>query len=218
MKRKHLESALSEVDVFDDPKIELEQIPTSPHIASMMIFTAASMYGDIEGKMIGDFGCGPGILSVACSMMGATSVLSLDVDQDALDCAWVNLKKMEIENVDLVMMDVQSLNLKGRLDTVVMNPPFGTRNTGIDTAFVMKALEYADTVYSLHKTSTRDHFIRLAKTENLGFEVVAELKYDIPKTFSYHKEKSKDVFVDVLRFSRNNSANNEANGTVFKGV
>ena len=82
----------------------------------------------------------------------------------------------------------------------------------------MKALEYADTVYSLHKTSTRDHFIRLAKTENLGFEVVAELKYDIPKTFSYHKEKSKDVFVDVLRFSRNNSANNEANGTVFKGV
>jgi predicted RNA methylase len=41
-------------------------------------------------------------------------------------------------------------------DTVVMNPPFGTRNTGIDTAFVMKGMEYSNVVYSLHKTSTRE--------------------------------------------------------------
>jgi predicted RNA methylase len=204
MKLKHLEAALGEVDPFESPKIELEQIPTSPHIASRMIFTAASMYGDIEGQMVGDFGCGPGILSIACSMMGATSVLSIDVDEQALETAWVNLKKMEIDNVDLAMMDVQSLNLNSRLDTVVMNPPFGTRNSGIDTAFVMKALEYADTVYSLHKTSTREHFERLAKnTDGLKVEVVAELKYDIPKTFSYHKEKTKDIYVDILRFCKN---------------
>ena len=37
-----------------------------------------------------------------------------------------------------------------------MNPPFGTRNTGVDTAFVLKGMEYASTVYSLHKTSTRE--------------------------------------------------------------
>ena len=37
-----------------------------------------------------------------------------------------------------------------------MNPPFGTRNAGIDTAFVMKGMENASVVYSLHKTSTRD--------------------------------------------------------------
>ena len=202
MKRKHLEEALEEVEVFDEPKIELEQIPTSPHIAASMIFTAVSNYGDIEGQMVGDFGCGPGILSLACCMMGATTVIGVDVDEDALDIAWVNKKKMDIENIDLVMMDVQSLDLRVKLDTVVMNPPFGTRNAGIDTAFVMKALEIADVVYSLHKTSTRAHFERLAKSEDLRFEVVAELKYDIPKTFIYHKEKSKDIEVDILRFSR----------------
>ena len=203
MKLKHLESALSEVDAFESPKIELEQIPTSPHIASRMIFTAASQYGDIEGQLVGDFGCGPGILSIACSLMGATSVLSIDVDEEALDTAWINLKKMEIENVDLAMMDVQSLNIKYALDTVVMNPPFGTRNAGIDTAFVLKALKYANTVYSLHKTSTREHFERLARSKNVNFEVVAELKYDIPRTFSHHKEKTKDIYVDILRFSCN---------------
>ena len=118
-----------------------------------------------------------------------------------------------------------------------MNPPFGTRNTGIDTAFVLKGMEYASTVYSLHKTSTRDvsrcstllayiyyiyilttrvsykllfilsyllllqHFIRLAEEHDYTLEVLAELKYDIPKTFKHQKLKTKDVFVDLYRFT-----------------
>ena len=85
MKLKELESELQEVDVFDDPKIELEQIPTSPHLASRFIYTAESNYGDIANKVIGDFGCGPGILSIASSMLGAASIASFDVDQ----CRWL---------------------------------------------------------------------------------------------------------------------------------
>ena len=41
-------------------------------------------------------------------------------------------------------------------DTIIMNPPFGTRNTGIDAEFVTIAMKNARSVYSLHKTSTRD--------------------------------------------------------------
>lgn len=33
MKLKELESCLQQVDVFEEPKILLEQYPTSPHIA-----------------------------------------------------------------------------------------------------------------------------------------------------------------------------------------
>ena len=73
--------------------------------------------------MIGDFGCGPGILSLACCDGGHNSI-RVDVDEEALDIAWVNKKKMDIENIDLVMADVQSLDLNVKLDTVVMNPPF----------------------------------------------------------------------------------------------
>ena len=32
-------------------------------------------------------------------------------DVDALDTAWVNVHKMEITNVDLVLMDVQTIQL-----------------------------------------------------------------------------------------------------------
>jgi predicted RNA methylase len=99
-----------------------------------------------------------------------------------------------------------------------MNPPFGTRKAGIDTTFVLQGMKYANVVYSLHKTSTREviyllplasvftlsflqHFVRLAANNNFKLEVLAELKYDIPKMFKYHKEKSKDVYVDLYRFT-----------------
>lgn len=31
-------------------------------------------------------------------------------------------------------------------------------------------------------------------------EVVAELKFDIPKAYKFHKKESMDVMVDLLRF------------------
>jgi 16S rRNA G966 N2-methylase RsmD len=43
------------------------------------------------------------------------------------------------------------------VDTVILNPPFGTRNKGMDMIFLKKAIEMANgAVYSLHKTSTRE--------------------------------------------------------------
>ena len=88
--------------------------------------------------------------------MGSANITGFDVDEDALETCWVNLRKMEIGNVDLIQSDIQSIQLANSFDTVVMNPPFGTRNSGIDSAFVLKGMEYSNVVYSLHKTSTRE--------------------------------------------------------------
>jgi len=35
---------------------------------------------------------------------------------------------------------------------------------------------------------------------NLEAEVIAELNFDIPKTMKFHKEKSVDVKVDLIRY------------------
>lgn len=150
---------------------------------------------------IGDFGVGTGMLSIACSLMGAVEVCGFDVDQSALRIAKSNLSRLDIGNVDLVLCDIQSLTLSAGFDCIVMNPPFGTRNKGIDMVFVEKAMELAGTVYSLHKTSTRDFFLRKSAERGWGIDVVAELRYDIPKTHVFHKQKSKDIEVDLLRFS-----------------
>ena len=45
-------------------------------------------------------------------------------------------------------------------------------NRGIDTLFIEKAMQCANVVYSLHKTSTRDHFIRKAKENEWHLEMV----------------------------------------------
>jgi rRNA N6-adenosine-methyltransferase METTL5 len=69
MKLRYLETALSDVDVFEDPKVEMEQVPTSAHIAAGMIHTAAEVYGDIEDKLVGDFGVGTGMLRWVCFVL-----------------------------------------------------------------------------------------------------------------------------------------------------
>ena len=44
----------------------------------------------------------------------------------------------------------------------------------------------------------------LKKGLEWGFkgQVVAELKYDLPNTYKFHKKKSVDVEVDFIRFER----------------
>lgn len=66
---------------------------------------------------------------------------------------------MELPGVDCVQCDVlhDLSRWRGAFDTVIMNPPFGTKhNSGMDIKFLETALNLANTsVYSLHKTSTR---------------------------------------------------------------
>lgn len=62
-------------------------------------------------------------------------------------------------------------------------------------------LELANTaVYSLHKTSTRDHILKACAEWGVQAQVIAELRYDIPATYKHHKKKSVDIEVDFIRF------------------
>eukprot|EP00854_Cymbomonas_tetramitiformis_P007163 gene7163-8542_t len=244
MKLKQLQSFLEDLDVFDSPNIELEQYPTTPHLAAQALFTACS-YGDIEDQSVVDLGCGCGVLSVASTLMGAGHVvrklavlakhdqspfvrnlwdcvavvvvlpfllrgeprgvaIGVDIDESALAIAQGNVEEFEDMHIDLVQCDiVNNMQQLSRLkaDTVVMNPPFGTRCKGADIAFLKAGFAIASkAVYSLHKSSTRAHVLRVAETE-LGAtkaEVVAEMRYDISASYKFHKEKSKDIAVDFL--------------------
>jgi predicted RNA methylase len=65
------------------------------------------------------------MLSIACSLMGCANVIGVDVDSDALDTCWVNIHKLDIQNVDIIQSDIQTIKFSSRFDTVVSNPPFG---------------------------------------------------------------------------------------------
>jgi len=205
MKLKELESHLQGVDEFENPKILLEQYPTRPHIAACMLHTMAATFDDIENAAVADLGCGCGVLGIGCVMLGAGFVTGFDLDLDALDLFAENISGFEIDNVDLINMDVKNIGAgwEKRFDTVVMNPPFGTKhNKGLDMLFLQTGITMArKAVYSLHKTSTRDHVIKRATEWGVKPQVLAELRYDLPNTYKHHKKASVDIQVDFIRFS-----------------
>nr|XP_033800064.1 methyltransferase-like protein 5 isoform X4 [Geotrypetes seraphini] len=162
LKRKELESYLQQVDGFENPKLVLEQYPTRPHIAACMLYTIHTTYDDIEDKLIADLGCGCGVLSIGAAMLGAGLCVGFDLDEDALEIFKANVEEFELTNVDMIQCNVCSLpsdKMLKRFDTVIMNPPFGTKyNKGLDMTFLKTALQIArEAVYSLHKTSTREN-------------------------------------------------------------
>jgi len=205
MKLKELESHLQEVEEFENPKILLEQYPTRPHIAACMLHTMAYTFDDIENKTIADLGCGCGVLSVGSVMLGAGFVTGFDVDSDALDLFAQNIADFEMDNLDLINMDVKNIGegWENKFDTVIMNPPFGTKhNKGLDMLFLQTGISLASrAVYSLHKTSTREHVLKKAKDWKVSAQVLAELRYDLPHTYKHHKKSSVDIQVDFIRFS-----------------
>ncbi|KAE9588179.1 putative S-adenosyl-L-methionine-dependent methyltransferase [Lupinus albus] len=203
MKLKQLEGLIGGLDQFSNPKVELEQYPTGPHIASRMLFTAENSFGDVTNKVVADFGCGCGTLGIAASLLGAEHVLGIDIDPESLEIAYLNAEELEVD-IDFIHSSIKDLGWRGQfVDTVIMNPPFGTRTKGADLDFLSVALKVASqAVYSLHKTSTRDHVKRTALREfnARNAEVLCELRFDVPKLYKFHKKKEVDVAVDLWRF------------------
>jgi predicted RNA methylase len=235
MKLKELQSRLEQVETFEKPKLHYEQYITTPHLASQIVYNIDQMYDDLNGKMVCDLGCGTGMLSIGCSFMMANYILGVDIDSDALSICRKNFDFFDLYDtsaVDFLQMDIKQLNkynfnFENYFDTLIMNPPFGTKNQklesndqdkddeelkslGVDLIFLKMATKLTNNaIYSIHKSVTRNYIKNIAKKWNLNMEVVSQLRYNIPKidTRNRRLEKTaadKDVEVDFLRFTLKN--------------
>ncbi|XP_060810863.1 rRNA N6-adenosine-methyltransferase METTL5 [Amyelois transitella] len=204
MKLKTLQGYLQDLRGFAEPKIQLEQYETPAHIAAAALYTIQTQYNGIENKLILDAGCGPGMLGLGAALLGAGAVTAVDIDEEALEALAENVQDMEINNVDALQCDFLNAHvcrLQNYYDTVLMNPPFGTKNNaGMDMKFLRKGLDLScDSVYSLHKSSTRSHIQKKVKEWGVKGGVIAELRYDLPATYKFHKQQSRDIAVDLWR-------------------
>lgn len=208
LKLKKVEEYLQSVDTFDKPKILFEQYITPSHIASNLLFTIQNNYNDLDSSLVADLGTGTGMLAIGSAILGASHVLGFDIDPEALSVGRNNVDEMEIQNVDFVLCDVLSdLTTDGSpwlksFETVIMNPPFGTKkNAGIDMKFLKVATQLSrHVVYSFHKTSTRDFIQKKTKELKIEGEVIAQLRYNIESSYKCHKKSSVDIEVDAWRF------------------
>ncbi|OUC43262.1 hypothetical protein D917_09870 [Trichinella nativa] len=71
MKRKQLESVLTNVESFHNPKVLLEQYMTTAEVAATMIYMIDNHFNDLQGKVVADLGCGSGMLMIAALLQGA---------------------------------------------------------------------------------------------------------------------------------------------------
>lgn len=102
----------------------------------------------------------------------------------------------------LILSDDDGLPLLSNcVDTVLTNPPFGTKaNAGMDLRFLRTATRLSRrAVYSFHKTSTRDFLVRQVEGWGMEIQIVAEMRFDLPQTYKFHQKKSVDVQVDLIR-------------------
>lgn len=133
-------------------------------------------------------------------------LLGFDIDPSALSLSQENANDRNLTNrCDFILCDVKNIEnyvQPKTFDTVIMNPPFGTREKGADLVFLKSAISISSTaIYSLHKTSTRKHVLNMAKKWDVHYKVIAELRFDLPASYKFHKQDSVDIKVDLIRFA-----------------
>jgi len=195
--RKHdLAIRLQRVGPHPRPKVGLEQYTTPADLAAEILFAACYLHDDIESKRIVDLGTGTGRLAIGASILGAAYVVGVDVDESSLRLARAAKNSLRAE-VDFVLGDIGVIH--GRVETVFMNPPFGTKKAHADLRFLECALRLGRVVYSIHKSSTRQFLTDWLLKRGFNSERLKATEIQIPHQFSFHRKTRQSVEVDVIR-------------------
>lgn len=202
--KKELEILLSQLKGFQNPKAKLEQYNTHASIAADLLWNA-NMQKHISNKTIADLGCGPGIFGFGALLLGAKKVYFIDLDQEALDVAVENRKIIEKVLGRKINCEFQNLNVKDfdkKVNVVIQNPPFGTKQTHHDKLFLVRAMELAKVIYSFHKTSTKGFVNKFVKENGYKVKKVYNYKFPIKKMYWFHLSKMKEIEVSCWYISK----------------
>ena len=198
--RKHdLAIALQKIKPHPHPILALEQYTIPADLAAEILFTACYVHDDIKNKDVLDLGTGTGRLALGASILGASYVVGVDIDAASLKLASTAERSLRA-HVDFILGEIGTL--RGTVDTVLMNPPFGTKRPHADMEFLQSALRLGNTIYTIHKSSTRKFLERWLADHELKFQQILATEMIIPHQFNFHKKARKPVEIDVLRVSR----------------
>ncbi len=195
--KRQLEIQLGKLKILQTPQLRLEQYPISAKVAAELLYTAGFEHQDLEGETI-DLGTGTGRLAIGAAIMGSKRVVGVDIDGRSIALARENAMTAGVQ-VEWFVSDIKEV--VGRYDTVIMNPPYGTRSPHLDVMFLERAFELAPVSYSVHKSSTREFLRRFVGKRNRKVDAVRSMSLDIPHLFPFHHKKWENVEVDLYRIS-----------------
>ncbi len=198
MNKKQLAIELSKLKRLSKFNIKLEQYQIDSNLASDLLWTAYQN-GDIKNKIIADLGCGNGIFGVGALLLGAKFAYFLDLDKNCLDICKENLKSFK--NYKLICSDISDFT--ARVDTVVMNPPFGVQNRKADKIFSEIAMKYSNKIYSIHKIESKEFIDKLCRENNFKVLNIIEKEFIIDRTYKFHTKDKYGLKVGIWRLSKN---------------
>jgi len=204
MSKKELAVVLSKLKAFDEPAMKLEQYTTDSEVAADALWLAF-MQGDVEGKVIADLGSGTGILGLGALALGAKKAFLVDIDTKAMELAMENKEFLE-EKLERKLEAVFSAGdismFDEKVDVVIMNPPFGTKNQNIDTVFLLKAMDLARIIYTFHKASTKDYIDRMISESRFKTAHYQEYDFPLKQTMPQHRKRIERIRVGLWKLEK----------------
>ena len=199
MRRSDLLRALERVPPFPAPSARLEQVITPSEAAAALLGTADRIDG-LEGRSVLDLGCGTGRLAIGAALLGASPVRAIDVDPRAVAVAREAARSAGVR-VEFDVGDVR--DAAGRVEVVVMNPPFGAQHRRADRPFWDRALDLAErSVYAFALSDSRT-FIAGRAVERGAFVLEVEpVPWTLPRTFPHHARRSVPLEVDLWALAK----------------
>lgn len=195
MKKAQLERALQSLELVPSPKATIEQYATPPGIAAEVVYFALGR-GDVADRSVLDAGCGNGILGIAAALLGARRVLGVDIDPEAIDVARRNARRRGVA-IAWAARDIGKV--EERVDTVLMNPPFGAQRKHADLPFLDRALDLGAVVYSFHNAKTRRFVERRIAARGARITDRIDYAFPIARTFPFHRDDARAVPVTLFR-------------------
>jgi putative methylase len=199
MKKKTLAMMLSALETVHS-STTLEQYTLPGNVAADILIYAYD-FGDISSKTVADLGCGSGILGVGALLLAAAGAVFVDCDPHALEVCRTNLEKatkdLKVGKIIFECSNIENITLT--VDTVVQNPPFGTRRKGVDVQFLKKATEIAPVVYSLHKKGNADF---LSQHTHHTLTHVKDVTIPLYRSYPFHTKRVVEIEAELLRFEK----------------
>lgn len=194
MKQAKLEMELARLEDIRNRVSELEQYPTPPGIAASILYRALGE-GTIVEKVVADLGSGNGVFAIGAALLGANRVFAVERDVSMVKIAKENSRMMGTK-VDFEVCDVSQFST--RVDTVFMNPPFGSQRRGADVPFVEKALELSKDFYIVLNYKAGDFLRKFVVGRG---EISWEERMEIPlvHSFDFQRKDVKRIEVRVAK-------------------
>jgi len=200
VKKKELEKIVGSIPDFSNPRVELEQYASPPHLVSRLIWVAAFTFNDIIEKNIIDLGSGTGRIGLAAAFLGASQVTMVEIDKRAARTSWEEAKRLSLDTaVDVVCSDIKTFNVSRKFATAIQNPPFGVHRKGADIEFLKASMKLALVVYSVHKHEALDYLIKWTASKGVRANVIFEETILLPRIYKFHYKQRHEVKVVVVR-------------------